>query len=100
MKPSSITGDAGLDLNSADGNDSSTNYDGSSAADESMVDSSSAAYIGPGQYDENLVWHSDSIDDSDDTADRTVILSQLEWNKAWIVKTWAESNSLTPITVT
>jgi hypothetical protein len=65
-----------------------------------MVDSSSAQYIGPGQYDENLVWHSNSIDDSADTADRTVILSQLEWQKAWQVKTWADSNSLTAITVT
>ena len=100
MKPSSIVGDAGMNPDTADAYDSSTNYDGSSAADGSMVDSSSAQYIGPGQYDENLVWHSDSIDDSDDTADRTVILSELEWKKAWIVKTWADSNSLTPITVT
>ena len=61
-----------MNPDTADAYDSSTNYDGSSAADGSMVDSSSAQYIGPGQYDENLVWHSDSIDDSDDTADRTV----------------------------
>ena len=100
VKPSSIVGDAGSGKEYNDSYDSSTNYDGSSAADESMVDSSSAQYIGPGQYDENLVWHSDSIDDSDDTADRTVILSELEWKKAWIVKTWADSNSLTAITVT
>ena len=100
VKPSSISGDAGSGKEYNDSYDSSTNYDGSSAADESMVDSSSAQYIGPGQYDENLVWHSDSIDDSADTADRTVILSQLEWQKAWKVKTWADSNSLTAITVT
>ena len=100
VKPSSIAGEAEIDPNTAELFDSSTNYDGSSAADESMVDSSSAQYIGPGQYDENLVWHSDSIDDSDDTADRIVILSQLEWKKAWITKTWADANSLTAITVT
>jgi len=100
VKPSSISGDAGSGKEYNDSYDSSTNYDGSSAADESMVDSSSAQYIGPGQYDENLVWHSDSIDDSHDTTDRTVILSLLEWERAWIVKTWADSNSLTAITVT
>ena len=96
-----IDGSAGIDPDSAEGYDSSSgNYDGSSAFDQSYVDSSSAQYIGPGQYDENLVWHSDSIDDSDDTADRMVILSPTEYNLAWIVKTWAASTSLTPITVT
>ena len=100
VKPDSIVGDAGMNPNPSDAYDSSTNYDGSSAADVSMVDSTAPQYIGPGQYDENLVWHSDSIDDSDDSADRIVILSQLEWLKSWIVKTWADSNSLTAITVT
>lgn len=100
VKPSSIVSEAKIDPNTAESYDSSSNYDGSSAADESMVDSTAAQYIGPGQYDANLVWHSDSIDDSDDSADRTVILSQTEWKKAWIVKTWADSNSLTAITVT
>ena len=97
-KPSSISGT--IDPNSAEGFDSSTNYDGSSAADPDTIDSSSAQYIGPGQYDENLVWHNDSIDDSSDTSDRVVILSQTEWSRAWIIKTWADSNSLTTITVT
>tara|TARA_B100001057_G_scaffold424397_1_gene447140 strand:+ start:293 stop:1192 length:900 start_codon:yes stop_codon:yes gene_type:complete len=97
-KPSSISGT--IDPNSAEGFDSSSNYDGSSAADSDNIDSSSAQYIGPGQYDENLVWHNDSIDDSSDTSDRVVILSQTEWSRAWIIKTWADSNSLTTITVT
>jgi len=95
-----ISGSAGTDPETADAYDSSSNYDGSSAADVAMVDSTAAQYIGPGQYDANLVWHSDSIDDSDDTADRMVILSQTEWKRAWIVKSWAASKSLTAITVT
>lgn len=99
-KPSSIVGSAEQDPDDVEF-DSSTMYDGSSAADESMVDSSTPQYIGPGQYDENLVWHSDSIDDSDDTADRIVLLSKTEWQLARIVYNWTNAgNSLTPITVT
>lgn len=107
VKPSSIVGSAEQDPNSVELPDSSTDedssatYDGSSAADASMVDSSTPQYIGPGQYDENLVWHSDSIDDSDDTADRIVILSKTEWQRARIVYNWTNAgNSITPITVT
>ncbi len=101
QKPTTIKGDAEVDpFTEADGWDSSSNYDGSSAADPDIVDSSAPQYIGPGQYDENLIWHSDSIDDSSDTADRVVLLSELEWRRAWLVKTWADSNSLTPVTVT
>jgi len=98
VKPTNIK--STIDPMTAEYDSSSFGYDGSSAVDEDMIDSSSPQYIGPGQYDENLVWHSDSIDDSDDTADRMVILSQTEWSRAWLVKTWADSNSLTAITVT
>ena len=99
VKPSSIVGDAESDpsfVSAGNKDSSSIGYDGSSAA----VHCADTNFTGPGQYDENLENQGDSIDDSDDTADRTVILSQLEWQKAWIVKTWADSNSLTPITVT
>ena len=57
-------------------------------------------WLGPGQYDADLIWNSDNIDDSADTADRVVCLTDREWRILHKNKLWLGENDLTPITVT
>ena len=57
-------------------------------------------YAGPGQYDADLVWGSDDIDDSSDTATRVVVLSEKEWQQLHYNKLWLGENDLTAVTVT
>ncbi len=69
--------------------------------DGSTVDSTKGGmYLGPGQYDADLIWNSDSIDDSSDTATRIVILSEREWKVYYHNIKWLASNSVTAVTVT
>ena len=56
-------------------------------------------YAGPGQYDADLIWNSDNIDDSSDTATRVVVLSEKEWKQLYYNKLWLGENDLTAITV-
>ena len=55
--------------------------------------------MGPGQYDADLIWNSDVIDDSGDTASRIVILSDKEWKMYHHNMKWLAENSLAAITV-
>jgi hypothetical protein len=57
-------------------------------------------YAGPGQYDADLIWNSDNIDDSSDTATRVVVLSEKEWKQLYYNKLWLGENDLTAVTVT
>jgi len=69
--------------------------------DGSTVDSTQGGmYMGPGQYDADLIWNSDVIDDSGDTASRIVILSEREWKMYHYNMKWLVGNSLAAITVT
>jgi len=69
--------------------------------DGSTVDSTQGGmYMGPGQYDADLIWNSDVIDDSGDTTSRIVILSDREWKMYLHNKKWLAENSLAAITVT
>ena len=68
--------------------------------DGSTVDSTlGGMYLGPGQYDADLIWSSDNIDDSSDTETRVVCLSQMEWKLFYHNKLWLGENDLTAITV-
>jgi len=68
--------------------------------DGSTIDSTDGGmYMGPGQYDADLIWNSDVIDDSGDTASRIVILSDKEWKMYHHNMKWLAENSLAAITV-
>jgi hypothetical protein len=103
QKPS-IKGSSALSIDTLDAIDpyvDSSNYYNDESFDGSTVDSAlGGMYLGPGQYDADLIWNSDNIDDSSDTASRVVCLSQMEWRLLYHNKLWLGENSLTPITVT
>ena len=67
---------------------------------DSLDSSVGGWYAGPGQYDADLIWNSDDIDDSSDTATRVVVLSEKEWQQLYYNKLWLGENDLTAVTVT
>ena len=89
------------DLSDIDPYVDSSAYYNDESFDGSTVDSTSGGmWLGPGQYDADLIWNSDNIDDSADTADRVVCLTDREWRILHKNKLWLGENDLTPITVT
>ena len=103
QKPS-IIGSSALSMDPLDAINpyvDSSNYWNDESFDGSTVDSAlGGMYLGPGQYDADLIWNSDNIDDSADTTLRVVCLSQREWRLMYNNKLWLGENDLTAITVT